>query len=155
MTSLTTSWSPNSCQLRLAFHGRRIPPVVFVRKRLLKLDHRFRLFAVAENTSNSLNSYGLERRRSWNSWVVNSNSAVNGFAGWNTDEQSGDTPPRQSLQGERLTFWLCNIFNNCSSYSFCSPFFLSGIKNSMCFSYLLMTLLMLVLFFGLSCSCNL
>lgn len=73
--------------------------MVFVRKRLLKLDHRFRLYAVAENTSTSLNSNGLERRRSWTSWVVNSNSAVNGFAGWNADEKSGDTPPRQSLQG--------------------------------------------------------
>lgn len=101
--------------------------MVFVRKRLLKLDHRFRLFAVAESTSNSLNSYGMERRRSWNSWVVNSDSAGNGSGGWNADEQSGDTPPRKSLLGETLTFWLLNTLNNCSFSSFLSPFFLSGI----------------------------
>lgn len=83
--------------------------MLVVRKRLLKLDHRFRLFVVAENTSNSLNNYGVEKRRSWNSWVVNSNSSFNGFAGWNADEQPGDTPPKQSLHGDRLTFF-CYVY---------------------------------------------
>lgn len=110
MTSITTTWSPSSFQLRLAFNGRKTPSFVLVRTRRHKLDRRFTICAVAGNSS--VNNNGIERRRSGNSWVVNSNSSTDGFAGWNADEQSGDSSSKQSLKGEGLSFLDLEVKSN-------------------------------------------
>ncbi|CAI9092243.1 OLC1v1027435C1 [Oldenlandia corymbosa var. corymbosa] len=87
MPSLTTTWSPSSLQLRLAFAARRSPPPPFLRMRI-------RVFSVSENWS--VRNNVSERRRSGDSWAVNPNSTSDGYAGWTDgEESSGDSNPKE------------------------------------------------------------
>ncbi|KAL3524287.1 hypothetical protein ACH5RR_017121 [Cinchona calisaya] len=101
MSSLTTTWSPSSFQLRLAFAARKSPPsVLFFQTRIRRkpLDRGICVFSVSENSPARNN--GVERRRTGDSWAVNSNSIADGFAGWTTGEQSQDeSRSKQSIQG--------------------------------------------------------
>ncbi|KAL7003418.1 hypothetical protein U1Q18_004575 [Sarracenia purpurea var. burkii] len=78
MTSLCTTWSPSSFQLRLALTC-RVSPAVFVRMRVGKLDRQGRGFSFAGYSTKS--GAGLERRPTGNSWI-NSNSSPDSFSGW-------------------------------------------------------------------------
>lgn len=101
MSSLTTAtWSPSSFQLRLAFTVRRSPlTVLFLRTRIRKLDQRLRMFSVSDNSSARNNNNRVERRRSLDSWAVNSNSTADSFAGWTNGEQSQESHTKQSVKG--------------------------------------------------------
>ncbi|XP_059667094.1 uncharacterized protein LOC132312654 isoform X4 [Cornus florida] len=94
MTSLTTTWSPNSFQLRLACNCRK-SPTVFVRMRVRKLGRQIRVFSVAGDSARKSN--GLERRRTGNSWM-NYNSSVDAFSGWSATsggDQSVESQPKR------------------------------------------------------------
>ncbi|XP_059667092.1 uncharacterized protein LOC132312654 isoform X2 [Cornus florida] len=98
MTSLTTTWSPNSFQLRLACNCRK-SPTVFVRMRVRKLGRQIRVFSVAGDSARKSN--GLERRRTGNSWM-NYNSSVDAFSGWSATsggDQSVESQPKRWFGG--------------------------------------------------------
>lgn len=100
MTSLNTTWLPNSFQLRLAFNCRMSPPVL-LRMRVQKLDCQIRLFSVAGESGK--NGNGLQWRRMGNS-SMNSNSSIDAFSGWSatgTDggEEQSTEPPRKRWPG--------------------------------------------------------
>uniref|UniRef100_A0A5B7BY05 Putative GPI-anchored adhesin-like protein PGA55 isoform X1 n=1 Tax=Davidia involucrata TaxID=16924 RepID=A0A5B7BY05_DAVIN len=98
MTSLTTTWSPNSFQLRLAFNCRK-SPTVCVRMRVQKLDRQIRVLSVAGSSARI--GHGVERHRTGNSWM-NSNSSVDAFSGWSGGdggEKSLDSQRKQWLRG--------------------------------------------------------
>ncbi|GFY84205.1 hypothetical protein Acr_03g0009790 [Actinidia rufa] len=95
MTSLRTTWSPNSFQLRLALNCRK-SPVILVRMRVRKLGRQVRV-PVGGGSARSGN--GVERRSNGNSWKV-SNSSVDAFSGW-----SGDDGGEPSVDLERKR-WL-------------------------------------------------
>ncbi|PSS33066.1 Centrosomal protein [Actinidia chinensis var. chinensis] len=96
MTSLRTTWSPNSFQLRLALNCRK-SPVILVRMRVRKLGRQVRVLSVGGGSARSGN--GVERRSNGNSWKV-SNSSADAFSGW-----SGDDGGEPSVDLERKR-WL-------------------------------------------------
>ncbi|OIT01410.1 PREDICTED: uncharacterized protein LOC109229686 [Nicotiana attenuata] len=104
MSSLSsTTWCPNSSQLRLAFSCKnKKPSVVFAGMRVGKLDYRgVRLVSISMNNSNvSIGGGGLEKRRSTG---VNSTSfSADGFAGWSgadAAEKSTDSQRKKSITG--------------------------------------------------------
>uniref|UniRef100_A0A5B7BSB4 Putative GPI-anchored adhesin-like protein PGA55 isoform X1 n=1 Tax=Davidia involucrata TaxID=16924 RepID=A0A5B7BSB4_DAVIN len=94
MTSLTTTWSPNS----LAFNCRKYH-TIFVGMRVQKLDRQILLFSVAGDGGR--NNNGVARRRTGNSWMI-SNSSVNAFSGRSDaegGEQSNDSQRKRWLGG--------------------------------------------------------
>ncbi|CAN6709552.1 unnamed protein product [Malus baccata var. baccata] len=95
MATVTTTCSPSSLQLRLAFNCGNCckPSSVLVRWRLGKLDHRARVLCVAQGSERS--GSGLEPRRNGGSWV-GSNSSAEGFKGW-SDSDNGE----ESLDSQR------------------------------------------------------
>ncbi|KAM7499668.1 hypothetical protein LguiA_024082 [Lonicera macranthoides] len=100
MTSLNTTWLPNSFQLRLAFHCRKSP--VLLRMRVHKLDCQICLFPVAGESGKNGNR--SQWRRIGNS-SMNSNSSIDAFSGWSsatgTDggEEQSTEPPRKRWPG--------------------------------------------------------
>ncbi|KAA8533715.1 hypothetical protein F0562_031232 [Nyssa sinensis] len=99
MTTLSTAWSPNSFQLRLAFNCRK-SPTVCVRMRVQKLDRKIRVPSAAGGSAR--NGNGVEQRRTVNSWM-NSNSSIDAFSGW-----SGADGGKKSLDSQRKQ-WLRGI----------------------------------------------
>ena len=102
MTSLRTTWSPNSFQLRLALNCRK-SPVLLVRMRIRKLDRQVRVLSVGGGSARSGN--GVERRSNGNSWKV-SNSSADAFSGWSGDdggEPSVDSERKRLLGGKRVS----------------------------------------------------
>ncbi|GFZ15354.1 hypothetical protein Acr_24g0015440 [Actinidia rufa] len=97
MTSLSTTWSPNSFQLRLALNCRK-SPVILVRMRVRKLDRQARVLSVGGGSARSGN--GVERRSNENSWKV-SNSSADAFSGW-----SGDDGGEPSVVDSERKRWL-------------------------------------------------
>ncbi|XP_055825178.1 uncharacterized protein LOC129893803 isoform X2 [Solanum dulcamara] len=96
MSSLTTTWCPNSFQLRLAFSSKK-PSAVFARMRFGKLDYRgVRLVSI---TMNSVSNGGVEKK---NAGGVNSTSSADDFAGWSGAdgaEKPSDSQGKQSIAG--------------------------------------------------------
>lgn len=96
MSSLTTTWCPNSFQLRLAFSSKK-PSAVFAGMRVGKRDYRgVRLVSITMN--NVSNGGGVEKR----SAGVNSTSSADGFAGWSGAdgaEKPSDSQRKQSIAG--------------------------------------------------------
>ncbi|XP_057476523.1 uncharacterized protein LOC130764346 isoform X1 [Actinidia eriantha] len=97
MTSLSTTWSPNSFQLRLALNCRK-SPVILVRMRVRKLDRQARVLSVGGGSARSGN--GVERPSNGNSWKV-SNSSADAFSGW-----SGDDGGEPSVVDSERKRWL-------------------------------------------------
>ncbi|XP_052210335.1 uncharacterized protein LOC127813411 isoform X2 [Diospyros lotus] len=90
MASPSTTWSPSSFQLRLAFNCRK-PPPVFIRALRIgkKLDRRrVRVISVAGD--------GVERRPAGNSWI-NSSSSADAFSGWSGADGGGE----QAVESQR------------------------------------------------------
>lgn len=97
MTALSTTSFPSSFQLRLAFGDKRTTrTVVFLRTRVHELRRVVRLTSVAQSSVIQCN--GLEGRRGDDSWVVNSNSSVDGFSGWISDKQEAESNGKQPLK---------------------------------------------------------
>lgn len=98
MSSLTTTWCPNSFQLRLAFSSKK-PSAVFAGMRFGKLDYRgVRLVSI---TMNSVSNGGGVGKKS--AGGVNSTSSADGFAGWSGAdgaEKPSDLQGKQSIAGE-------------------------------------------------------
>lgn len=100
MSSLTTTWSPSSFQLRLAFTAPArkkslTPSPAFLRMRI-------RMLSVSENWPKN---NGPERRRSGDSsWALNPNSTSDGYAGWTNAEQSTHSNSSPSPNSEILYF---------------------------------------------------
>ncbi|MCD7465146.1 hypothetical protein HAX54_000690 [Datura stramonium] len=96
MSSLTTTWCPNSFQLRLAFSSKK-PSAVFAGMRVGKLDYRgVRLVSV---TMNNVSNGGEVEKRSAG---LNSTSSADGFAGWSGAdgaEKPSDSQRKQSIAG--------------------------------------------------------
>ncbi|KAI4347564.1 hypothetical protein L6164_008369 [Bauhinia variegata] len=96
MASMTTTWSPNSLQLRLAMNygNRRKFPMIVPRK----LDRQFRLLCVVEGGTGRGN--GLERPANGGTWV-GSDSKIDGFSGWSNSgvEQSANSKEIKSNGG--------------------------------------------------------
>ena len=103
MTSLRTTWSPNSFQLRLALNCRK-SPVLLVRMRIRKLDRQVRVLSVGGGSARSGN--GVERRSNGNSWKV-SNSSADAFSGWSRDDGGEpsvtDSERKRWLGGKRVS----------------------------------------------------
>lgn len=97
MSSLTTTWCPNSFQLRLAFRSKK-PSAFFAGMRIGKLDYRgVRLVSITMNSVS--NGGGVEKRTAGG---VNSTSSEDGFAGWSGAdgaEKPSDSPGKQSIAG--------------------------------------------------------
>ncbi|XP_022764709.1 uncharacterized protein LOC111309947 [Durio zibethinus] len=89
MASTSTSWSPNSPQLRLALRCRNCAESrpVLIGARTRKIDyHRVRLLFVARR------SKGLERRRNGASWIVSDSTAGSDtFSGWSDSDTVEDS----------------------------------------------------------------
>lgn len=104
MSSLSsTTWCPNSSQLRLAFSCKnKKPSAVFAGMRVGKLDYRgVRLVLISMNNSNvSIGGGGLEKRRS--TGVNSASSSADGFSGWSgadAAEKSTDSQRKKSITG--------------------------------------------------------
>lgn len=97
-SSLTTTWCPNSFQLRLAFRTKK-PSVVFAGMRFGKLDYRgVRLVSITMKHNNVSNGSGVEKT----SAGVKSTSSEDGFAGWSGAdgaEKPSDSQGKQSIAG--------------------------------------------------------
>lgn len=89
MASLGTSttWSPNSFQLRLALNSRK-SPAVFLRMRVGKQDRQARVVS-----SVSANGGG-------NSWT-SSNSSADAFAGWTGADERVDPDRKRWFGGKK------------------------------------------------------
>lgn len=99
MSSLSsTTWCPNSSQLRLAFSCKnKKPSAVFAGMRVGKLDYRgVRLVSISVNNINvSIGGGGLEKR---STGVNSTSSSADGFAGWSgadAAEKSTDSQQRK------------------------------------------------------------
>lgn len=116
-SSLTATWSPNSFQLRLSFNCRKSPAAaVFVRMRVRKkLDCKIRMFS--STTDINGNGNGAERRRTGNSWIMNSNSSsgVDSFSGWSgnngSSEQSSEPHEKGWLGHNRGSFAFISLLS--------------------------------------------
>ncbi|XP_059304792.1 uncharacterized protein LOC132056551 isoform X1 [Lycium ferocissimum] len=99
MSSLTTTWCPNSFQLRLAFTSKK-PKAIFAGMRVGKLDyHGVRLVSIKMNGNNVSNGSGVEKRSSAG---VNSTNSTDGFAGWSGAdgaEKSSESQGKQNIAG--------------------------------------------------------
>lgn len=130
MTSLNTTWLPNSFQLRLAFNCRKSPPVL-LRMRVHKLDCQICLFPVAGESGKNGNR--SQWRRIGNS-SMNSNSSIDAFSGWSsatgTDggEEQSTEPPRKRWPGGKgrevlaryptiVSYLYCFLLWSCILYS--------------------------------------
>lgn len=83
----TTTWSPNSFQLRLALNSRK-SPAVFLRMRVGKQDRQARVVS-----SVSANGGG-------NSWT-SSNSSADAFAGWTGADERVDPDRKRWFGGKK------------------------------------------------------
>lgn len=96
MSSLTTTWCPNSFQLRLAFRSKK-PLAVFAGMRVGKLDYRgVRLVSI---TMNSVSNGGVEKTSAGG---VNSTASADGFSGWSGAdgaEKPSDSQGKKSIAG--------------------------------------------------------
>ncbi|XP_015069725.1 uncharacterized protein LOC107014363 isoform X1 [Solanum pennellii] len=96
MSSLTTTWCPNSFQLRLAFRSKK-PSAVFAGMRVGKLDYRgVRLVSI---TMNSVSNGGVEKTSAGG---VNSTASADGFSGWSGAdgaEKPSDSQGKKSIAG--------------------------------------------------------
>ncbi|XAR53656.1 hypothetical protein NMG60_11022290 [Bertholletia excelsa] len=98
MAAMSTAWSPNSFQMRLALDCRR-SPAVLLRMRIGKLDRQFRAFSFAADSSR--NGSGIERLPTGNRWM-NSISSADSFSGWSeadSGEESADSGRKRRLGG--------------------------------------------------------
>lgn len=103
MTSVATTWSPNSFQLRLASRCRK-SQFVLVRTRVQRLDRRLRVFFVAGDARK--NGNGEEQRRQGTSWG-NSDSSVNALSGWSgndSSDNSGNPQLKRWFEGMNVSF---------------------------------------------------
>ncbi|KAM7494484.1 hypothetical protein LguiB_029093 [Lonicera macranthoides] len=101
-SSLTATWSPNSFQLRLSFNCRKSAAAVFVQMRVRKkLYCKIRMFSATADRKGKGN--GAERRRTVNSWMMDSNSfsGVDSFSGW-----SGNNGSSEQLSEPQEKGWL-------------------------------------------------
>lgn len=98
----TTTFCPNSFQLKLAL-GSRKSPSAFVRARSLEVGRCNVNSASLVVRSSAVNGKGLERRNSGKSSWSSLNSSPDDFSGWanaDAERKSDDSKPKQSLIGE-------------------------------------------------------
>lgn len=107
MASVTsTTWCPNSYQLRLAFKCRK-SHTINVRTRFRKLDRQVRVFSVAQDGARNENQ--VEGRPNGSSWMSDSTAdTVSGWTGSDVGEQSGE-PERKRLSGVTIGAGLAGV----------------------------------------------
>ncbi|KAF3674895.1 putative cytochrome 89A2-like [Capsicum annuum] len=101
MSSLTTTWCPNSFQLRLALRSKKPCAVNFAGMRFGKLDYRgVRLVSFNVKNSNVSNGSGAGVEKT--SGGDNSSAVEDGFAGWSGNDgaqKPNDSQGKQNIAG--------------------------------------------------------
>lgn len=113
MSSLTTTWCPNSFQLRLALRSKKPCAVNFAGMRFGKLDYRgVRLVSFNVKNSNVSNGSGAGVEKT--SGGDNSSAVEDGFAGWSGNDgaqKPNDSQGKQNIAGECVKWVIISVGN--------------------------------------------